>query len=93
MSAVAGVDERYPFEISDGEPWQIDMRPAIENIVRDVVAGQPVGVIAARFHNTVAAIVVEVCTASAGSRRAGSRVPERRHVSESVLAGTRGRGT
>jgi hydrogenase maturation protein HypF len=62
MSAIAGVDENYPFEISDGEPWQIDMRPAIEAIVHDVVACQPVGVIAARFHTTVAAIVVDVCT-------------------------------
>ena len=62
MSAVAGVDENYPFEISYGEPWQIDMRPAIEAIVHDVVACQPVGVIAARFHTTVAAIVVDVCT-------------------------------
>jgi hydrogenase maturation protein HypF len=62
MSVVAGIEERYLFEIADGEPWQIDMRPAVENIVRDVVAGQPVGIIAAKFHNTVAAIVVDVCT-------------------------------
>jgi hydrogenase maturation protein HypF len=61
MTAVAGVDERYPFEISDGDPSQIDMRPTIERIVRDVVAGRPVGFIAAAFHNTVAAIVVEAC--------------------------------
>jgi hydrogenase maturation protein HypF len=61
MSAAAGVEEQYPFEISDGEAWQIDMRPAIKSIVRDVLAARPVGFIAAVFHNTVAAIVVEVC--------------------------------
>jgi hydrogenase maturation protein HypF len=61
MSALAGVDDRYPFEISDTEPWQIDMRPAIQSIVRDVLAGQPLGFIAAAFHNTVAAVVVDVC--------------------------------
>ncbi len=61
MSAVAGVDSSYPFEIAAGEPWQIDMRPAIEAIVRDVEARRPIGWIAAAFHNTVAAIVVEVC--------------------------------
>jgi len=59
--AVAGLDEQYPFEISSGEPRQIDVRPAIESIVRDVLAGRPVGFIAAAFHNTVAAIVLEVC--------------------------------
>jgi hydrogenase maturation protein HypF len=66
MSATVGVDEAYPFhilvDILHGEPWQIDMRPAIEAIVRDVLAGLPGGYISAVFHNTVAAIVVEVCS-------------------------------
>jgi hydrogenase maturation protein HypF len=61
MSALAGVDATYPFEISGAEPWQIDMRPAIEAIVRDVQAQRPIGWIAAAFHNTVAAVVIEVC--------------------------------
>jgi hydrogenase maturation protein HypF len=61
MSAAQGVDASYPFEITDGDPWQIDVRPAIEAIVRDVLAGKPVSWIAAAFHNTVAAIVREVC--------------------------------
>jgi len=58
--ARAGVFERYPFEISAKDTWEIDLRPAIESIVYDVVAAKPQGVIAAMFHNTVAAIVVEV---------------------------------
>jgi len=61
MSAQAGVDAHYPFEISSDDPWQIDMRPAIEEIVRDVLAAKPRGYIAAAFHNTVAEIVAEVC--------------------------------
>jgi hydrogenase maturation protein HypF len=61
MAALAGVDASYPFEIADGEPWQIDVRPMIQAIVRDVLAGRPVGWIAAAFHNTIAAIVREVC--------------------------------
>ena len=61
MSALAEVDDRYPFEILDTEPWQIDMRPAVQSIVRDVQAGRPLGFIAAAFHNTVALVVVEVC--------------------------------
>lgn len=56
--ALDGVDDSYPFEISDG---QIDVRPMIEQIVRDVLAKKPAGWIAAAFHNTVAAIILEVC--------------------------------
>ena len=61
MIAAPGVDARYPFEISNAEPGQIDMRPAIESIVRDVLDGRELDYIAAAFHNTVAAVVVEVC--------------------------------
>ena len=61
MSAAAGVDAGYPFDILDGNPWQIDMRPTIEAIVRDVMAARPREYMSAAFHNTVAAIVVEVC--------------------------------
>ena len=60
-SALPDVDAVYPFEISTGEPAEIDVRPAVETIVQDVLAGKPTGWISAVFHNTVAAIVVEVC--------------------------------
>ncbi len=60
-SALAGIDAAYPFEISAAEPAEIDVRPAIEAIVKDVLAKKPVGWIAAAFHNTIAAIVVEMC--------------------------------
>jgi hydrogenase maturation protein HypF len=59
--ALSGVDAIYPFEITAGEAWQIDVRPMIEQIVRDVLAAKPTGWISAAFHNTVAAIIVEVC--------------------------------
>ena len=62
MGATEKVEESYPFEIDCGEPWQIDMRPAIQSIVRDFrQARQATGEIAARFHNTMAAVIVEVC--------------------------------
>ena len=51
------VDDVYPFEISD----EIDVRPMIEQIVRDVLAAKSTGWISAAFHNTIAAIVTEVC--------------------------------
>ena len=56
--ALPGVDASYPFEISGAE---IDMRLAIERLVRDVLAAQPTGWISAAFHNTVASVIVEVC--------------------------------
>ncbi|MFI5118489.1 MAG: carbamoyltransferase HypF, partial [Terriglobales bacterium] len=51
----------YPFEIEDGGCAQVDMRPMIEEIVRDLAQSKSAGSIAARFHNTVAAVIVEVC--------------------------------
>ncbi len=61
--AQAGVDASYPFEITGVEisGAEIDMRPAIRSIVRDVLAAKPTGWIAAAFHNTVVAIMVELC--------------------------------
>jgi hydrogenase maturation protein HypF len=59
--ALPGVDAVYPFELAEDVLWQIDVRPTIERIARDVLAGKPAGWISAAFHNTFAAIVVEVC--------------------------------
>ncbi len=69
---LAGVDATYTFEITADNPWQIDVRPMIERIVRDVLNAQPVGWIAAAFHNTIASIITEVCVrlrATEGIRR------------------------
>ena len=51
----------YPFEIFDGDSAQVDVRPTIEAVVRELAANGAKGTIAARFHNTVAALVVDVC--------------------------------
>jgi len=61
VCAQPSVEASYPFEILTGSPWQIDVRPMMEQLVRDVVAAKSVGWISAVFHNTVVAIVVEVC--------------------------------
>ena len=53
-----GVAESYPFGLESGD---VDFRPAVERIVAGVLAGVPPSVIAARFHNTVAEAIVEVC--------------------------------
>jgi hydrogenase maturation protein HypF len=59
--AESGEEGRYPFEIEDGAPWQVDFRPAIERIAQEAAAGVARGAVAARFHNTLAAAVVETC--------------------------------
>jgi len=61
MAAAAGVEGTYPFEIGCGELREIDLRPLVEAVVRESASGLPASVIAARFHNTVAAVIVEVC--------------------------------
>jgi hydrogenase maturation protein HypF len=61
MAAVEGVSESYPFEIGSTNPWKIDMRPTIDHLVREVRMKLPVGFVAAKFHNTLGAVIVEVC--------------------------------
>jgi hydrogenase maturation protein HypF len=51
----------YPFEIDAGRPFQIDMRPAIEAIVGDFIAGAAPGEISARFHFTMAKVILSCC--------------------------------
>jgi hydrogenase maturation protein HypF len=51
----------YPFAIDAGEPFQIDLRPAIESIVHDFTGGAAPGEISARFHLTMAKVIVECC--------------------------------
>ena len=61
MIAQEGVGDHYPFDIEYSEPLQIDLRPAIRRIVHDLNSGVARPVIAARFHNTIAAVIVEAC--------------------------------
>ncbi len=69
MAALDGVTERYPFEISGDGPWQLDFRPSIERIAREAAGGTPSGVVAARFHNTLAGAIVETCRRIRGETR------------------------
>jgi hydrogenase maturation protein HypF len=69
MHCADGIEDEYPFEI-DGE--EIDTRPLIRAVTTDVLARTPIPVVASKFHNTIAAIVVETC------RRIGASEPIRR---------------
>jgi hydrogenase maturation protein HypF len=52
---------RYGFSIEPGEPMHVDFRPTIAEIAADVLKGNAPSSIAARFHNTVSAAVVDTC--------------------------------
>ncbi|MGC1921453.1 MAG: carbamoyltransferase HypF [Acidobacteriaceae bacterium] len=60
-AAQPGVEGRFSFHLENETPTLLDMRPMIEEIVRDLARGVSVGLISARFHNTVAAAILEVC--------------------------------
>ena len=61
MATQTGVDDIYSFDIDSNEPAQIDMRQTFREIVGDIRKQTPRSVIASRFHNTVAAIIGDVC--------------------------------
>jgi len=63
MAACAGSNGEgvYPFQIEFADPWQIDLRPMIESIVGEVQQGARREAIAARFHDTLAVMIAEVC--------------------------------
>jgi hydrogenase maturation protein HypF len=75
-----GVDDAYPFTIdervkqySPGPSWTvpgavIDWEPTIRAILADVRHGSPVGAVSARFHNTLADMIVATAAHVAESR-------------------------
>jgi hydrogenase maturation protein HypF len=58
MLVTGEVDAAYTFGVDGVE---IDAAPCIREAVADVRAGEPAGVIAAKFHNGLALIVCDVC--------------------------------
>jgi hydrogenase maturation protein HypF len=55
-----GIGDDYPFAIEENEPWQIDMRPAIASLVREILARGETGAMAAKFHNTLVSVITEI---------------------------------
>ena len=62
LEAIAGDSlVTYNYSIDKLEPLQVDMRSMIRRIVQNVAAGVPTSEISARFHNTLIAVVLDVC--------------------------------
>lgn len=70
-NVVADVREegRYEVVVRNGiAPWEIDLRPMVRSAVRDLIDGVSAAVVSARFHNTIAAVTVEVTSAAIATK-------------------------
>jgi hydrogenase maturation protein HypF len=61
-AVAAGVEEAYDFELhgNNGGPLQLDLRKMVKQLIADVKASVPRGVISAKFHNGLAAGLFEM---------------------------------
>ncbi|MGV0792579.1 carbamoyltransferase HypF [Mycolicibacterium sp. XJ1819] len=85
----------YAFEIDDRAlPALIDPAPVLAAILADLAADVPQAVIGARFHHAVAALIVELAVADAGTHRVAlsGGVFQNTLLLRSTLAGLRGAG-
>jgi len=73
LEAVAGsgVEEHYDFELTGraGEPLQLDLRKMIQQLIADVKEELATGVISAKFHNCLAAGLLEIAKAARESTK------------------------
>jgi hydrogenase maturation protein HypF len=54
-------DRGYRYDVNGRQsPWQIDLRPMVRDVVRDLRDGAAAPTISARFHNTLTAATAEV---------------------------------
>jgi hydrogenase maturation protein HypF len=62
LAAYGPVSRGYPFRLrSEGEGWVVETRETVAGVVEDLLAGREAGEISARFHRTMAEMVVAGC--------------------------------
>jgi hydrogenase maturation protein HypF len=63
LEALAGGEaaDPLPFGLETGEPWSIDLRPTVRALAAELKAGTSTAVLAARFHETFAQLLVLGC--------------------------------
>jgi hydrogenase maturation protein HypF len=97
LNMAADPDEqgRYSYEIGQScGPWQVDLRSAVRDAAFEFLGGESVPRIAARVHNTLAAVSIELVRAAA---RGAGRVPvvlsggcfQNARLAESIARGLR----
>jgi hydrogenase maturation protein HypF len=55
-----GINDSYDFNLKNGQPLILDWKPLILAIIEDLHKGGASGVIAAKFHNTLAEMIVRI---------------------------------
>jgi hydrogenase maturation protein HypF len=61
LCADKSILDAYPFELDPGTPASIDLRPMMRALVTDLQHGIPGPTLSARFHNTIASVIAQVC--------------------------------
>jgi hydrogenase maturation protein HypF len=66
-----GIEEHYDFELikKTNEPFQIDLRKMIKQIITDIHERTGEGVVSAKFHNTIAAALLEMAKEARASKK------------------------
>jgi len=69
--AADGVEEQYDFELvcSAEEPLQFDLRKTVKQLIADVQERLRPGIISAKFHNTIAAALLEMAKRARESKK------------------------
>jgi len=64
--AAVGVEDSYDFELAraDGQPIQLDLCRMLTQLITDIEEGRAVGIISAKFHNTLAAALLAMAKAA-----------------------------
>ncbi len=62
FSIQPGIEEAYPFRLTETSPILIDWEPAIRALLRDLREGEARGVISAKIHNMLSESIVAVAT-------------------------------
>ena len=61
--AAVGEDDAYEVSVPAAIPFEIRGAAVVRSVVNDLRAGTSVDVVAARFHNSIATMIVKACTA------------------------------
>jgi hydrogenase maturation protein HypF len=64
-----GVEEHYDFELTKDKPLQLDLSEMIKQLIADIQGGVAAGLISAKFHNTVAAGLLELAKSARKSKK------------------------
>jgi hydrogenase maturation protein HypF len=89
----AGVDKSYPFELQKNGALVVDWEPMVFKILEDVRRGERAAVISAKFHNTLAEMIVGVAHEVGMSRVALSGgCFQNKYLTERTVRRLRGEG-